>query len=591
VRGGRAHALLLALLLAALGGCVSLPVSGPVTEGQAQQQPDDTAGIEYIPGGPKRGATEVDVVRGFLDAMTATPLSTFVARQFLTTETSSSWVPERRTLVYGSQDLAKAANGVRLTLRDTVALDGRGRWLGAPDGRRGATYRLDLVREQGEWRIDNPPDELIIPESHFEARYQQFFLYYFDKSGEVLVPEPVYLPRGAQAPTLLVSGLLRGPDRGLLGVERTFIPARTELGDISVPVSRDGTAVVPLTDEVLDLDDERLNLAFAQLAWTLAQVPGVEKMRVTVDGSPLDQAGERADQSVSGWSKYDPSVAWASRSLFGLRDGRVVAITGGEERRIPGPFGSLTYGLRSIGVDLAGEQVAGVTRSGGTVLVGSRDRAPGETPTASDATTVYAGGTDLLPPVYDITGQIWLVDRTEEGAALSVVRRGVARELVVPGITGRRVSSFLVSRDGTRVVAEVEHRGVDRLVVARVQRDHDGRVRRVLRAEPLPLGSLDVQEIRDVAWRTPGSVAVLAGPAPGTSQIIVVRVDGSSATEDLATDAEVFRDQAVRLVTSPDVGSPLYVGTRSGQLFALAANGRWTGTGIEPGLRSPTFVG
>jgi hypothetical protein len=590
VTASRTTRLLLGLLLVALAGCVRLPDSGAVRTDRAGQQPDDVAGIEYIPGAPKRGATRVDIVRGFLDAMTATPLSTFVARQFLTTESSSGWVPEERTLVYRSDELTDSEDGVRLGLDGTVALDGRGEWLG-PAGGGDMSYRLRLVRERGQWRITDPPDELIIPQTHFDARYEQYFLYYFDKTAEVLVPEPVYLPRGAQAPTLLVSGLLRGPDRSLLGVERTFLPARTELGDISVPVTRDGTAVVPLTDQVLDLDDEQLNLAFAQLAWTLQQVPGIERMRVTLDGSPLDLAGERADVAVSGWSDLDPAVAWSSQALFGIRRGRVVAVTAGQERRISGPFGSLSFGLRSIGVDLEAEQVAGVTGTGRTVLVADRDRVPGGSPTLADATTVFSGGTDLLPPAYDLYGQIWLVDRTADGAALWVVRDGTPRAVVVPGVTGRPVSSFLVSRDGTRLVAEVQRGNRDALVLARLQRGHDGRFRGALRAHPLPLDALGVQDIRDIAWRSPGSVAVLGGPSRDVSQVLVVQVDGSSAVEDLATDAELFRDQAVRVLTSATLGSPLYVGTRSGQLFALAANGRWTGTGVEPGLRAPTFVG
>ena len=73
--------------------------------------------------------------------------------------------------------------------------------------------------------------------------------------------------------------------------------------------------------------------------------------------------------------------------------------------------------------------------------------------------------------------------------------------------------------------------------------------------------------------------------------MLIVKIDGSSTTEDLSTDAELFRDQAVRLVTAPSAGAPLFIRTAAGQLFSLAATGRWTGTSVEPGLGSPTFVG
>ena len=164
--------------------------------------------------------------------MQATPLNMSVARRFLTAEGNSSWVPERGTVVYTEETRTAAGDDVRLHLTDTVALDERGSWLG---DRGDASYQMHLVREDGQWRISNPPDRLIIPSGHFESRFSQYFLHFFDKTGQVLVPEPVYVPTGAQATTSWSPGC-SGPGRDLLGVERTFIPARTRLDDISVPV-------------------------------------------------------------------------------------------------------------------------------------------------------------------------------------------------------------------------------------------------------------------------------------------------------------------------------------------------------------------
>jgi hypothetical protein len=570
-----------------LSGCVSLPDSGPVLSEPAGQQLEDEAPVDFTPDGPRPGAAPIEIVRGFLVAMQATPLNTSVARQFLTAEGNSAWVPERGTVVYTDEARTAEGDDVRLRLHDTVSLDGRGSWLG-----RGGDlgYRLHLVREKGQWRISDPPNRLIIPLSHFESRFNQYFLYFFDKSGEVLVPEPVYVPTGAQAPTSLVDGLLQGPGRGLLGVERTFVPARTKLDDISVPVSQEGTAEVPLSDEVLDLDDEQLSLVFAQLAWTLAQIPGIERFRVTVDGSPLDLPGEGEDSDVSDWSEYNPSVAWASQALFGVREGRVVTLVGGQERRISGIFGSLQLGIDEIAVDLPAEQVAATTDDG-KVLVAPRSRIPGTEPDPGDARTVFVGGTDLLRPAWDLYGQLWVLDRTRSGAVLEVLRPGTSERVDVPGVSGEDVRSFAMSRDGTRLVFEVASGGRERLLLARVERRHSGRVRQVTAAVRIPLGGLGVRRIRDIAWRTPGSVAILAAPTPDTSQVVVVKADGSSTVAESTTDAEAFRGKAGRLVTSPVLGAPLYIRTAGGQMFALASNGRWVGAGLEPGLQAPTFVG
>lgn len=583
---------LLALVLAALlGGCVSLPVSGPVRAGPPQEQPGDETQPDYNPGGPRRNAAPVDIVRGFLQAMQATPLRTDVAREFLTSDSSATWAPERGTVIYDGSTPTAQGHEVRLDLSGVTRLDGRGEWLGDTTHGEGLRYDLALVREKGQWRISNPPDRLIIPRSHFESRFKQYVLYFFDKSGQVLVPEPVYLPQGDQAPTLLVRGLLQGVDERLLGTERTYIPAGTEL-DLSVPVSDDGTAEVPVTDDVLDLSEEQLQLALSQLAATLQQVPGIEQMRLTVDGSPVNLPGEGTDHPIDTWSEYAPSVSWASQELFGVRDHRVVTMTDGKVLRVSGLFGSVDFDFRSIAVDLSAQWVAGVTDDGGEVLVARRARPTSEPPAPSSAKAVYSGGTDVLKPAWDLYGQLWIVDRNGGRASVTVVRPGAwSRSVPVEGISGRDVSSFVLSRDGTRLVAVVAGRGGDRLMVARVRRDHTGHVRGVTPAVPLPVGGLDVKEIRDLAWRTPDSVALLTGPSPGLSQVIVARIDGSSALDDVATDAELFRQEAARIVTAPAPGMPLYVGTRNGQLFELSANGRWTGSGYPAGLLSPTFVG
>jgi hypothetical protein len=174
---------------------------------------------------------------------------------------------------------------------------------------------------------------------------------------------------------------------------------------------------------------------------------------------------------------------------------------------------------------------------------------------------------------------------------VAVVRDGVPRTIEAPGVSGEPVIRFVLSRDGTRLVAQLRREGVDRLVVSRVQRDAKGRVRAVGPAAPLPLTGAGTPEIRDVAWRTPGSLALLSVPSPGISQVLVAKIDGSSTPDELTTGAELFRDEAVRLVSSPTAGAPLYMKTSTGQLFSLAATGRWTGTSVREGLGAPTFVG
>jgi hypothetical protein len=582
---------LLVTLDLALGGCVSLPRTGQV---KARSVADGTAAetlVDFTPVGPQPGSRPPTLVDRWLQSMTATPPDTVVARRFLTRASGSRWRPERRTVVYGSRQLAVAPGGrATLRLRDVVELDDRGAWRGDPTGGRGLTYRLRLVREGGEWRISDPPDQLLIPRTHLDHQYQQSLLYFVDPTSQVLVPEPVYVPRGRRAPTLLVKALLTGPQAALADVERTFVPPGTALDGVTVPVSRTGTAEVPLTAQARDARGAQLELMFAQLAWTLGQVPGVVRMRVTVDGRPVDLPGSPAVVGIDDFSEVDPLVVWSSTDLYGVRDGRVVTSGSRAERRISGPFGALALGARSIAVDPLAQHVAEVSRDGSTVREADRDGVPGRAARRSDVRTVYRGGDRVLRPAYDLHGQLWVMDRTAVGAQLSVVRRRVSQRWSVPGVTGADVRRFVLSRDGTRLVAEVRRGGTDRLVMARVRRDLRGQVAGVTAARRIAVEGLP-DRILDVAWRSPTELAVLVAPSAGTSEVLVAKVDGSSTAAELSTDAALFRGRAVGIVTSPAPETPLSIRTVRGRYYTLSGQGHWQASPVRRGLLAATYVG
>ena len=586
----RTLGLLVAMLSLLLAGCVSLPDAGTVSTRPGEETVDQGAGsFDYTPSGPRPGSSPLAIVEDFLRAMEASPQSTAVARKFLTEEARAGWFPEKATVVYGPKIVTGSRGEFKVSLEETIQLDDRGGWLGEVGDGNGIDYALELAREQGEWRITNPPDALVIPRSHFDSRYQQYFVYFFDPTAKVLVPEPTYLPHGEQAATLLVTRLLQGPHSRLGGVLRTFIPGGTKYV-LSVPVSPEGVAEVELNRQLLSLDGEERQMALAQLAWTLRQVTGVESMQVTVEGSPIDIPGAGSPQSVSSWGQFDPAVQWASQELFGIHDRQVVAVDpAGDE--ILGRFGAQEYSLRDVAVDLAGVKLAGVTEDGTTVVLAPRGKVDGDPPGPEHTDVVYDKGTDRLQPAWDVFGQAWIVDRKDSGAAVSVVSDGVATRVDAPGIEGKDVNAFVVSRDGTRLVAAVAGRSEDRLVVARVLRGPGGRVRGLTRAVDLPLAQDGVDEIRDLAWRSPGSLAVLTGPTPQSSQVLMALVDGSTAVADVDTTAEIFRRRAERLVSAPSASTSMFLGGAEGELYELAVDGQWVEAPVLQPLLAPTFVG
>ncbi len=121
-------------------------------------------------------------------------------------------------------------------------LDARGGWLGRRGRRRRAAQPRPWSGSEGEWRIANPPNALLVPEYFLEQEYQPYNLYFFDQTQQILVPDRVYVPaRRADRVAAGPRPARAAPAPTLAPVTRTEFPARTEL-DLSVSVSADGTA-------------------------------------------------------------------------------------------------------------------------------------------------------------------------------------------------------------------------------------------------------------------------------------------------------------------------------------------------------------
>ena len=585
----------------AAAGCSPLPDSGPVEVGSAAAPSASSAPFDFNPPGPVQGADRDEIVVGFLRALQETPVGTSVAEEFLTTEAAASWRPQQRTIVYAGNTVVPAAGGpadVVVELDESFELDRTGRWVD-PGGARstgdaGSTgvatdepdrsVRFRLARQDDEWRIAALPDATVIPETHFEARYREYYLPFFDATGSVLVPELVYLPWGVQAPTRLVQGLLSGPSDAGRAVERTFFPTSTRMG-VGVPVRDGGVAEVPLSRQVTELGADQLELALAQLAWTLGQVGEINSFRVTVDGTPIELPGGRSTVDVGDFPEHAPEVASASTDLFGLRDDTVVQLVGDSEITAA----ALPRGLRksrSLGVDLAGQQFALVSPAGDRVVV-----LPRATEEAARPTTAYRG-TDLLRPMWDHTGRLLVFDRTARGPSLVVHHFGRSRRIPTPGLAGERLLAAALSRDGTRMVAVLAGTGRpgDRLVMMRVVRQASGvpvrltAPQRIATPQPLERG-------QDVGWRDPTTVAVLTRPARTTSEVVLASADGSSGDLLLDSALDVLFEPGVSLAASPATPVTLLVAARDGGLHALEVQGRWDLDAVPSGLRLPSFVG
>lgn len=563
---------------ALLTGCVQMPTSGPVVESEVSGDSDDAPGISYDPRPPQEGAPAADIVDGFLEAMQATPIGTTVARQFLSREAAETWVPDEQIITYAELGDVSAGTEVRVPLTDVNRYDERGAW---ERTQAGATLSLGLVEEDGEWRIDEVPDALIVPETWFGDWYERASLYYFDPSAEVLVPEPVFAPRGDQFASSLVRGLVTQPTDEEADVVRTSFPPGPTQG-LSVPIVS-GIARVALSGDPDTADDETADRMRAQLAWTLRQDDRINAIELSVGGEAFGVTGSPQFGLEFG-SGYDPNGSDLSTEMFALDRGLVVAGSLGAFEATSGPLGQQDLGLRSISVSIDGSRVAGVAGDGTTLV-----SAPTEAPSGEVATLV-SGAVDLAAPGWDHRGRAWVLDRGAGSARVYLVADGAAREVVVPGISGRRVTRLLVSRDGTRLVAVRRGPKVDTVLSGRIRHDTSGAVIGFTPLTPLAVPVEGDARVRDIAWRSPTAVSVLSDITTG-SLVRTVSVDGAPG-EITTTGTSRPRGPNRVLVSSP-VDRPV-----STEVYALAGRAvtslsrpERTVPDLPAGLTSLTYVG
>lgn len=565
--------------LVLVSGCMQVPTAGPVEEARSEVEDASDSAAFIDPRPPQQGESRREIVDHFLDAMQATPIQTHTAKEFLTQDAAAAWDPDLQTITYAEPPTPiETGPDVTVTLSSPNHLDERGAWQGAlPVGER--TIAFPMVIEDGEWRIDAAPDALIVPEDWFETRFRQVSLYFFDPTASILAPEPVYVPKGEQLASSLTQALVKGPAEGLRRVVQSFLPSGLEVA-VGVTVSDEGVATIPLQGEA-QLSADTTELMMAQLAWTLRQDTAIESIIVSINGEQIPLPGGVSSYRVDGGLEYDPAGFQSSPVIHGLRNQKVVSGTVTALTPVSGPLGTRDYGLTSIGVRLDGSTLAGVAADGTALLAGNLDSSKRQR-----VRVLVDDAVSLLRPAWDFADRIWLVDRTATGARVRYVQGNTVESLRVPGLSGQQVRSFVVSRDGTRLIAVVRRDGRDTLVVSRIQHAANGRVVGATRAERIGAGGDADRPIRAIAWTSPERVALLVPLSARLASVGRVTVDGSPAGRDATT---VPIDARLRSLTgSPDDNEPLY-GLARGVLVNVTNQQQVIE--IDPGITTLDYVG
>ena len=556
----RLPALLAAAAVALLAGCSTVPSSSPTVQITKVAEPSGEVGIEAP--SPERGATPEEIVRGFIDANASTARSHPVARQYLTRDAARTWSDSEGVTVVEAGYAAVPAGGGTVQVTGDLAgtVDPRGVF--TVGGGSAYARAFTVVKEQGEWRIADPPDGLVLAEPDFARTYDQLDVYFLDPTGTRVVPDPRYLVSGSAQPSTLVQRLLDGPSPALNAAVVNGLSGAQLRSTVSVDAR---TATIDLTG-LPDPSEATAAGLSAQLVWTLGQLD-VGAVRVLLDGQPLPHMPGL--QNPNDFASLDPDPAPIDAVGHYLSGGALYRADG---TPAPGPAGTGSYGLTSAAVSTdprtgALSVTTAVSANGGQATLW--------TGTYGDVLNPVLTGGSFTPPSTAITrAEAWTV---RDGAeVVRVPAGGPAQTVAAPTLAGLgRVTQFQVSPDGVRVAVVIDTGAAGgQLYVGSIVRDDDSVSVRDLRAVTPTL-----RRTIDVAWRNAGTLMLLAGDASEQRTVpYSVDVDGWDLTA--VTTAQLPPGDPTSLAAAP-TRDPLV--SAGGTMWQLQG-GSWTTLvrGAEP---------
>jgi hypothetical protein len=526
---------LLAVLLAGLGtACAGIPTSGPI--GSAPPIEDEGSDLRGDVQGPRPGAQPIDIVTGFLDAMS---FELAKADDFLTPEARDGW--QHPTIeVYDRSSTETTQESIVRLFYDRVARIENHQYVGVLDSEP-QQYALRLEQnEEGQWRIDDLPNVLLISSLDLSNNYAAFTTYYPDPAGQVLVPDRIWLPADEQQiPPLLAQALVDGPT-GLLGPRGVANPFPEGTRVVSAVVSGPVAAVALSGAAIAETDSAARGLMLAQLTATMRQLRPVEQVTLTIG----EQVVDSPDRDI----QLDSLAAFGTPPAYLLTDASAVLAdeAGSDFTAVPGPLGRGELPARSLAVSLDRTEAAVVDVTGALVY---------RAPLTEDALPelVYEGE-DIAPPSYDRYGNLWLVDHIGTGrdVAVKLVQPdGQVSNVLAPDLAGESVTDLRIAPDGVRVAVVSDRVGAPLRLGHLVLGDQPEIDLTVAIPFEDPL-------VSDVAWASLTDLLVVVSAPDGLSRPVSVNVDGSTVAPGSQTGiTEIAAYEGRQSFVLTDVGNVL----------------------------------
>ena len=536
---------LLALaLVMALTGCASLPIAGPVRIGPDLVPTTDGDSFYYSPSSPFDGASQTEILNGFIAAGTGPQNDYAVAREYLSESIRSSWNPNQEVLIQRSspQVVISDQDTAELVVDVAATVDADGKYQVTPLGT-GRVLEFSFVLEDSQWRLSAVPDATVLIRPVFDVVFSGYSVFFLDRQKRFLVPELRWFPTTPATGTRLANALLGGPSSWLKPAVVSAIPTGTRLSIDAVTVEN-GVALVDLTARALVASRADRSLMKSQLEATLSQLTNVSQVAISI---------ERAMQEIVDSDNETGELGVRSLAVVGEEGLELLA----SSQESIFEAGKNFFGQSELSeIALSGQSgwIAILTDSG--VLRTKGDR-PGAEVERIDTRAAIAG------IEFDSQEYLWSISRATNSEIIATAPSLEQSIISAPWLTGQSVRAFAIAPGGSKIAMLVQGPSRTRVLVSAVVRNLTGTP--IELAEPIEVAA-ELADPSSISWIDQITVATV-NTASGSTSALLSTIGGTSR--------QIPALPGTRKIVAAGTSSQLYLLTETGELFSYRGSA-WT---------------
>lgn len=524
---------------AVLAGCARIPNSSDVHTAPVRGIGLGAQGNTAV-APPDQGETKIDIVRGFLAAHLGVDDGNRIAREYLAGDAREAWNPSTAIEFAESEGLVfqeREGNVVAVTVPVVSKVSATGaRTTNLEATRELAQFRLTEVN--GEWRIAEAPDALVLGAEDFARLYEPVNVYFVANAGNMLVADPRWFMRQTTFASAF-NRLALGPAPYLKGAVRSALHEGIVIASSALSRNEAGDLLVQTPVSVLELPESERALALAQISETLRSVKRVSSV-IVMNGR----------EKVSVAPETHPMKASVGHRLYGSGDSGIISLasdTGGASL-VPA-FASET--VRCGRVSLRGRYASAVSLDRRELLVSAL--------TTKAEVRRETFGETLCSPSIDQFGYAWTMPAAGGPELLAVhpdPERAVRKFAVVWEPT-EDVAFTSMSTDGVRLAIAHGAPGALTLSIMGIVREPDGTPTGL--AEPLQV-SVALDSVQGIAWYSEESI-LLWGASGASAMPVAIAWSIHTGFEQVSE----LRENTTSVAGSSEARL-LFVGSTDGQV-------------------------